>query len=172
MSPAQFALAVGADPKWIQNARRLLGRPAGAEPADARWLGIVHELHASLSCSLAVAARIADLVVEAPVSQRELRVPLDDAVAFVLTIDLHRAWTMHLARLSRALVMPPPERRGRRAPVSRASASKRALGYGIDVERLRAGLGRRVPERLTTLDANAALLAAGRASLNRKRSNR
>jgi hypothetical protein len=68
--------------------------------------------------------------------------------------------------------MPPPERRGRRAPASRASAMKRALEYGIDVERLRAGLGRRVAERLVTLDANTTLLAAGRASLTRKRSNR
>jgi hypothetical protein len=37
---------------------------------------------------------------------------------------------------------------------------------------LRAGLGRRVAERLVTLDANTTLLAAGRASLTRKRSNR
>jgi hypothetical protein len=172
MFPAQFALAVGADQKWIQNVRRLLGRPAGSEPADARWLGIVRELHVTLSCSLATAARIADLVVDAPVDRRQLVVPLDDAGAFTLTIDLHRAWTLHLARLSRALVMPPPERRGRRAPASRASAMKRALEYGIDVERLRAGLGRRVAERLVTLDANTTLLAAGRASLTRKRSNR
>ena len=169
MSPAQFAIAVGADPKWVRNARQLLRRPETNEPEDAHWLGVVHMLHGAIGCSLATAARIADLVVAAPIDQRELRVPLDESGAFTLTIDLHRAWTLHLARLSRALVMPPPERRGRRAPTTHSSATTRAIAYGIDVERLRSGLGRRVAERLATLDDNATFVAAARKSLATRR---
>jgi hypothetical protein len=172
MSPAQLALAAGADPKWIQNVRRLLGRKSGSEPEDARWFGNVRALHATLGCSLATAGRIADLVVEAPIEQRELHLPLDTAGAFTLTIDLHRSWTLHVARLSRAIVMPAPERRGRRPRTSRAGATKRAIVYGIDVERLRSGLVRGVAERLATLDDNAALLAAGQSSLARRRGRR
>jgi hypothetical protein len=142
-------------------------------PDEARWFGIVHELHGTLGCSLAVAARVADAALAAPASQRELRVSLGDAESggrAELVIDLWRDQSVHLARLSRALVRPPPERRGRPrvARRSRGSARARAARYGIDVARLRAGLSRTATERLVRLDENAAFLAEGRSALARR----
>jgi hypothetical protein len=168
MTPAQFAVAAGVDPKWIRNVRQLLGRPTGNGPTEARWLGLVHELHSTLGCTLAVAARVADAAVAASVGQREVRVSLgepgDGRVEVV--VDLWRDRSVHLARLSRALEHPPAERRGRppAARRTRASVRERAATYGVDVDRLRAGLARSPAERLARLDENVAFLAAGRAS--------
>ena len=174
MSPAQFALAVGAPSKWINNTRRILGVPPTLDAAQARWLAIVHELHTALECSLARAAHIANVAVAASPHQRELRISIGPANTAELVIDLWRANTMHLARLSLALTRPPVEQRGRptSAPKRRQRARTRAIAYGVDISRLREGLGRSVHERLVRLDENAAFLAAGRASLARKRNVR
>lgn len=175
MTPAQLLLATGADRKWIQNARRILGRPAGDGASEARWLGLVHELHSTLGCALAVAARVADDALAAPPHQRELRVPLGESGArAALVIDLWRDQSVHLARLSVALVRPIPERRGRPPAIraSRRSARARAAAYGVDVDRLRAGLSRTLADRLARLDENVAFLAAGRAALALARGRR
>lgn len=166
MTPVQFALACGAPAKWIQNARYILGRAPMAGPREVRWIGLVHELHSSLGCALAVAARVADAVLAAPATQRELVVPLGaPSGATVLVIDLWRDHSVYLARLSRALVRPPLERRGRpgAAAPTRRSARARAVAYGVDVERLRTGISRSPAERLSRLDADVAFLAAARA---------
>lgn len=164
MSPAQFALTVGAPSKWIQNARRLLRRRADDSPREGRWLGLVHELHSRVGCSLLEAARIADAVAASSGSERYVRVETGDTTHIV--VDAWRDMSLYLARLSRALTHPPAERRGRPAlPRARRSASARAIAYGVDVSRLRNGLDRSVGERLKRLDDNAAFLAAGRRSL-------
>jgi hypothetical protein len=171
MTPAQFALAVGADVKWIQNARRILGRAVRSDPSEARWLGLVHELHGVLGCPLSEAAAIADEALTAPIGQRTVRIHLGGTGRVELTIDLWRDLTTHLALLSRARVMPPIDRRGRPSSTKPPTRSIRALAveYGVDVGRLRAGLGRSVAERLTRLDDNVAFIAAGRASLAKHR---
>jgi hypothetical protein len=173
MTPAQLARASGAPLKWIHNARRILRRPPAHDQREARWLGVVHELHATLGGALAPAARVADEVLAAPAGQRELRVALGDDGRFELVIDLWHDRSVHLARLSHALVRPPPDRRGRpsKAVTRRRSASARAAEYGIDVARLRAGLSRTAEERLARLDENVAFLAAGRASLAARRAS-
>ena len=151
MTPAQLSLAAGADAKWIRNARHLLGRPASDDVREARWLGLVHTLHSTLGCALRVAARVADAALAAPLGQRELRVPLDELEGRAeLVIDLWRDRTVHAARLSRALMRPDPERRGRKPVVrwSRVSARVRALASGIDIRQLRAGLLRPPAERV------------------------
>ena len=176
MTSAQLAIAAGVPPKWIRNVRQLLGRPAGNGPDEARWLGLVHELHSTLGCTLAVAARVADAAIAAPIEQRELRVSLDatgDGRVRVV-VDLWRDRSVHLARLSRAREHPPVERRGRpqAARRNRGSARARAAAHGVDVDRLRAGLARTPAERLERLDENVAFLAAGRASLASSRVKR
>ena len=156
--------------KWIQNTRRLLNRTAANDPRDARWLGITHTLHSTLGCSLREAARVADLALEAPLDQHWLRIQLDGSGRAELVIDLWRDHSIHLARLAWSLANPNAERRGRprtKAP-TRASPIKRAIQYGIDVPRLKAGLHRSVAERLRTLDDNVAFVAAGRASLAKR----
>ena len=172
MTPAQFALAVGATPKWINNTRSILGLNSQLGPEAARTLGLTHQLHRALSCSLARAAEFAAQVLRAPLHQRELRIALDDQGRMELVIDLWRDSTLHLARLSLAITRPPVEQRGRpstkRQPRQRAVT--RAIAYGVDVTRLREGRGRSVRERLVRLDENVAFLTMGRASLARKRS--
>ncbi len=171
MHPAQLALAAGVDLKWIQNARRLLGRTPRHDAREARWLALVHELHVTLGCSLAQAARVADRALATGPEQRDLRVALGTDERAELVVDLWRDSTLHLARLARALTMPPPERRGR--PPSggspRGSVRTRARVYGIDVDRLRAARDRTPAERLARLDDNLAFLTEGRAALARRR---
>ena len=77
----------------------------------------------------------------------------------------------HLARLSLALARPPVEQRGRPRTIAprRQRALTRAIAYGVDIGRLREGMGRSAHERLVRLDENAAFLTAGRAALARKR---
>src|SRR4051794_4216397 len=116
MTPAQFALAVGAAPKWIANTRRLLNRAPRDTAEEARWLGLVHELNTVLGLPLKAAARCADLALAADPQQHHLTIDFGDEHRAALVIDLWRDVTLHLARLSRALEMPPSERRGR--PVS------------------------------------------------------
>lgn len=176
MTSAQLALAAGVAPKWMRNVRQLLSRPAGSGPDEVRWLGLVHELHSTLGCTLTVAARAADAAIAAPVEQRELRMSLGESGdgRVQVVVDLWREWSVHLARLSRAIERPPAERRGRPAAArrNRGGARARAAAYGVDVDRLRAGLARTPAERLERLDENVAFLAAGRASLASSRVKR
>ena len=170
MSPAQLAHVAGADPKWIQNARRLLARPAVCDAREARWLGLVYALHTGLDCSLREAARVADLALATRIDHRWLRVPADPTGRVELVLDLWRDRSIFLARIAQVLATSPLVRRGRppiRRP-ARKTAVLRAIEYGVDVSRLRAGLARTVSERLVRLDDNAAFLAAGRASLARR----
>ena len=172
MTPAQFALAVGATPKWINNTRSILGLKLRLGPEAAHALSLIHQLHRALACSLARAAEFAAQVLRAPLHQRELRIALDDQGRMELVIDLWRDSTLHLARLSLAITRPPVEQRGRPSTRKqpRQRAVTRAIAYGVDVTRLREGRGRSVGERLVRLDENAAFLTVGRASLERKRS--
>src|SRR5438105_2936060 len=106
MTAAQFALIVGAPPKWIQNTRRLLSQPAANDAADARWLSLVHSLNTAIGLPLKTAARCADIAVAAPGPNRSITIELDDERRVAIIIDLHRDITLYLARLSRALEMP------------------------------------------------------------------
>ena len=170
MSPAQFAFIVGAESKWIQNANRVLGRTTRVRPTDARWFGLMHALHAGLTCTLREAARFADIALATGLDERWLRIDVGDTKRAVLVIDLWRNHSIFLARLSYATTNPVGERRGRPpAPRTRRTTIARAIAYGVDVSRLRAGLVRTPEERLARLDDNAAFLAAGRAALARKR---
>lgn len=171
MSPAQLANVAGADPKWIQNARRLLARPAVYDAREARWLGLVYALHTGLDCSLRQAARVADLALATTIDHRWLRVLADPMGRVELVVDLWRDHSIFLARMAHVLATSPLVRHGRpptRRP-PRKTAVLRAIEYGVDVPRLRAGLARTVSERLVRLDDNVAFLAAGRASLTRRR---
>ena len=171
MSPAQFAAAAGASPKWISNTRRILRLSASMDATEARWFALIYDVHHSLECSLSRAAEIADVVVATSLEQRDIHIPVGRESGIELVIDLWRQYSVHLARLSLALNRPPNEQRGRprATPLRRQRAYTRAVAYGVDVTRLREGMRRSVHERLVRLDENAAFLAAGRASLRRGR---
>ncbi len=170
MTPSQFALATGAPGKWIQNTRRVLGRPAVNDAHEARWLGLVHEFRVTIGVPLKVAAQCADTVVAAPPGQSHITIDFGDELRAALVIDLLRDRSIHLARLSRALEMPPGERRGR--PLTRkrrAGPVERAIVYGIDMSLLESGLRLSVSERLQQLDDNTAFLREARRSSRKRR---
>ena len=165
MQRSQFALAVGADPKWVDNARRQLGRATRNTPKEARWLGIVHELHAGLKCSLTEAAAYADKALAGSGTEQCVRLAVGESQRVEIVFDARRDLTIHLARLSLALERPPVERRGRPALKPRRDrVRERAAAYGVDISRLEDGRHRTVEERLARLDENVAFIRAARAS--------
>ena len=162
MTPAQFALVVGADRKWIQNARRTLGRPICNDEAEARWLGLVHELHTTLGCSLNDAACMSGVACDAPADQGTVAVKESRSRGVVVTLDLKRARHQHLLRMSCALELPPVDRRGR--PPTSWRRIKAELAHGAarqgDVQRLRVrAMHGTALDRLAELGALTDLLA-------------
>ena len=162
VTPAQLAIVVGADRKWIQNARRILDRPIRNDEHEARWLGLVHELHTTLGCSLDDAADIADVACDAPADQAIITARESRSRCTVVTLDLKRARQQHRLRLASALELPPADRRGRppsRWRTIRAELAHRAARLdAVQQLKLRAMHGTAL-ERLTELGALGDLLA-------------
>lgn len=167
LTPAQFALAVGAERKWILNARCLLQRTARQDAAEARWLGLVHDLHASLGIPLVDSARIADLAMGAPPELRIIRVKASESGSVAIAMDLLRERSVHLARLSIARELPTLDRRGR--PATGWQSAERELATRVDRRSdmlpIRAGARARPSTRLAELgalsDALTVLVGAG-----------
>ena len=173
MMRSHFAIAVGAPPKWIDNALRQLDRATANTPDEARWLGLVHTLHTDVECSLRMAAALADQVLDKRNTERFVHLSVGEEQRFEVVVDLWRDHTIHLARLSLALERPVTERRGRpRAKSTRGLVRERAAAYGVDVARLEEGRHRTVEQRLTRLDENIAFLNAARLSSAKARTGR
>jgi hypothetical protein len=163
LTRSQFAAAVRADEKWVENIARALGRRLAYTPAEARWLGMVRLLARDLGVPVALAAELADDALRQPPETRALRLATSDDGAASLVIDLARYHSTFAAALSAALNHGGPRRRGRPAPSRGArgrGAIARARVYGVDVSLLREALARSPAERLARLDANAAFLSA------------
>ena len=64
----EFALAVGADAKWVQNAKPRLSRSIAYTSSDARWLRLTRTLNRDLRIPLAFASELAHAALEQPVS--------------------------------------------------------------------------------------------------------
>src|SRR5678815_189346 len=65
----EFALAVGADAKWVQNAKPRLSRSIAYTSSDARWLRLTRTLNRDLRIPLAFASELAHAVLERSVSE-------------------------------------------------------------------------------------------------------
>lgn len=155
MRLAQFALAVGADSKWVLNACRLLDREVAYDVADARRLGLVREIQASFGTPLddadAMAARALEQGDEVAVA---CATPTG---VLALVVDLPRYLSDFAGRLSRARGYTP-KRRGRPSRPSSGSAVERARRYGIDISLLRTQLRRSPEARLQGLDTHRAFV--------------
>ena len=65
----EFALAVGADAKWVQNAKPRLSRSIAYTSSDARWLRLTRTLNRDLRIPLAFASELAHAALERSVSE-------------------------------------------------------------------------------------------------------
>ena len=64
MTRSQFAIAVMAPEKWVENAARLLKRRFRYTREESVWLGLVRELNFEAGLPLARAAEVADEALE------------------------------------------------------------------------------------------------------------
>ena len=160
MTSGEFAIVVGADPKWIRNARRTLRRSARLDEAEARWLSLVHELHASLDMGLCVAARIADEALAADATRSCVEMAADRAGTLTLTIDLARARSLHALRYAHAMYLSPLDQRGRPATSYRPmlEAVRRRSRRDADVHILRMNARGSPAQRLASVGPLADIL--------------
>ena len=159
MTVHQFARAVGADRKWVENAARLLGWRLRYTEAEARRLGLIRLFSQSFGVPLAAADRMAMRALAAPVGARAVRVArsADDSAGIV--VDVARYHSSFAAALSAALALEGPRRRGRR-PRPRRDPIRAARDHGVDLGLVRASLEMTPAERLARLDEDAAFLRA------------
>ena len=160
MTATQFALAVRADSKWVQNAARILGTRFRYTIAEVRWLGLVRILNWEFSIPLVEAGRLATVALRLPPETRELRLLESDDGSAAIVLDLARYHSSFAAALSAALTLGAPRRRGRRAGGSDGDAIERARKFGVDLGLLRSSLALTPTERLARLDSNARFVAA------------
>ncbi|HEX5831097.1 MAG TPA: hypothetical protein VFY16_08960 [Gemmatimonadaceae bacterium] len=160
MTRTQFALAVRADAKWVENAARLLGRRLSYTVEEARWLGLVRLLNHEFGVPLARAAGLAGSVLRLPADSGSVPILEAPGGEAALVVDLARYHSTFVATLSAALQHGGPRRRGRkrgenapRDPLAEAAA------YGVDLTLFQYTLERTVAERLDELAGSAEFLA-------------
>ena len=162
LTRSQFAAAVRADEKWVENTSRALGRRLAYTPDEARWMGVVRLLARDFGIPVARAGEIANEALRHAPETRALTLTASDDGAATLVMDLARYHSTFAAALSAALSHGGPRRRGR--PLSRrphrGGAVVAAESHGVDVSLLRAAMSQSPGERLARLDANAAFLRA------------
>lgn len=168
MTRSQFALALNADEKWVENAARLLGLSLSYTPTETLWIGLLRIFNHNVGLSLARSAELATETLRHAPSTREVRLgeyTRQAASAVSVVLDVARYHSQHNAALSSALVLGGARRRGRPSKkVERGDAMARAIEYGVDVGALREGLRESPATRLERLEQNAAFVAAMRTS--------
>jgi len=154
MTLAQFAIAVGAGTKWVQNAAAALGRPIAYTEEEARRLGLARVIQGVAGMPLQRAWDLAGEALASP-AQREMIVEATDG-SVRLTVDVARYLSSFAARLAVAH-REQPRRRGRPAR-STSDPIEAAREYGIDISLLKSNLLRTPEERLRNAGANAELV--------------
>jgi hypothetical protein len=161
LTRSQFATAVRADEKWVENTARTLGRRLEYTSAEARWMGMVRLLARDFGIPVARAAELAGVALRHAPETPAFPLAASDDGSATLVIDLARFYSTFAAALSAAINHGGPRRRGRPRPTTRARARDviaAAQRYGVDVSLLREALERTPAERLARLDANSAFL--------------
>lgn len=156
MTLGRFAIAVGADPKWVLNAAAGLDRSLEYSEAEARRLGLAKRIQEALDLSLKRADALAGEVVQHPFLPTTI---VEFAHGDIkIAIDLERYLSDFAVRLSGARTHYAPRRRGRR-PKDSPLTAERAREYGIDVDLVRANLRLTPAERLQRLDRDREFVA-------------
>jgi hypothetical protein len=163
LSRSQFATAVRADEKWVENTARSLGLRLTYTPAEGLRMGLVRLLARDYGIPVARAAELADEALQHPSETRAVSLAAAPESGVALVIDLARYHSTFAAALSAALHHGGPRRRGRQSFRKRGrgrDAVRAAEAHGVDVSLLREALERSPADRLARLDANAAFLRA------------
>ena len=137
LSLKNFALAVGAHPKWVLNAKPRLGRELEYSPADAQWLRLTRVLNRELRIPLQFAAGLAGSALEQPEGVVCVCAAKADGVR--LCVDLRRDRASFAAVLASAIAFGGPRRSGRKRhpPRHYKAALAQAWRLGINVGLLR-----------------------------------
>ncbi|HVD61484.1 MAG TPA: hypothetical protein VNC11_11480 [Gemmatimonadaceae bacterium] len=161
---SQFAIAVMAPEKWVENAARLLNRKFRYTREESVWLGLVRELNFEAGLPLARAAEVADEALGLVDEKGEVVVGRKEGSSAAIVIDMPRFRSSHGAALSSALTLGGTRRRGRPRVRARRKGAvlDNASRYGVDLDLLREGLKLTVAERMQRADENAAFVRAMR----------
>lgn len=162
MTLGQFAVAVGAAPRWVLNAlSRLKVRRRYSEPL-ARRLALVRFLGEGTGMSLSDAWCLAkELLAKTELTGTWRR---ESPGGVTLTVEMPRFYTNYGANLSLALNKYGERLRGRR-PRLKKSAIQRAKEYGVDVTLIDSALRRTPEERLRMVSEDMAFLSEIRGTL-------
>jgi hypothetical protein len=146
MTLGQFAVAVGAEPRWVLNALTRLHVPRRYGEPLARRLALAKMLNDALEIPLPRAYALAgrSLAEADPFASWRLE---SDNGAVILTVDLPRFFTSYGTRLALSRNAYGEDVRGRHA-VKRKSAGQRARAYGVDTTLIDAQLRYTPEERL------------------------
>ncbi len=153
MTLAQFAVAIGAQPKWVQNAFAVLDLQPTYSEERARRLALARMLKESHGIPLKRSWAVAGNTLAHPDDAAAWRYASPSGSA-ELVIDRERFLSWFTAALSRARVWYAERRRGR--PRRRRRGVAGARDYGVDIGLLEASLRRTPAERLRRLDEDVA----------------
>ena len=161
MMRSQFAMAVLADEKWVENAARLLNKRLKYSAGEARWLGLVRVLNREVGLTLSRAAQLADEALRHAPDEGRVLIGRTEGGRAAISVDMARFYSTYAAALSAALDLGAGRRRGRpRRASKKKSPLARAAEYGVDIDLLREGLRLSSGARLQQLDDNAAFITA------------
>ena len=160
MTLGQFAVAVGAPKRWVQNAFRVLGLAGGYSVENARRLAFARALKDAAGFPISRGFPLAREALGRWPAEQTWSLHGDDG-AVRLTVDLGRFLSDFHARLSLARCWYAERARGR-PPRRRRGGVAWAREHGVDLSLLEAQLARTPAERLRQLDEAATFLARAR----------
>ncbi len=152
----QYATAVGAPKRWVQNAHAVLGLGARYTPEGARRLAFARLLKETAGMPLVDAYPLAAPALASWPAERSWTLAGRDGAA-VVTVDLERFLSDCNVRLSLARSWYAERRRGR-PPKTRRRGVAWAKWYGVDVTLLETSLRLTPAQRLDRLGEAAAFL--------------
>ena len=158
MTLGQFAVAVGAPKRWVQNAYAALRLPAGYDETRARRLAFARTVKQACGMPLGRAYQLAEGALATWPAEKVWTYRGPDA-AVAVSVELERFLSDFAARLSLARSYYAERRRGR--PRRRRGLAL-AKWYGVDVSLLESALRRTPDERLRSLDANVEFIRSMR----------
>lgn len=161
MKLGEYAVAVGAPKRWVQNARAALRERGPYTETSARRLAFAKAVKEACGMPLRAAYPLAAEALAAWPQQRSWSYQPGGGT-MSLTVDLERFWSEHAARLSLSRSFYAEKRRGR--PRKRRGVAL-AKWYGVDVSLLEESLKRTPAERLEHLSANAEFVQALRRAM-------
>lgn len=156
MTLGQFAMAVGASPRWVLNALARLALPRRYDEPLARRLALARFIAEAVGTPLPDALRLADRALKEADAHATWR--LEALGGVTLALDLPRFFTTYGAHLALALNHYGEKPRGRR-PSRRGSAIERARAYGVDLTLFDSALRRTPEERISAVAENMEFLS-------------